>query len=148
ALKIDGLNLTHLLVLDDDAVVPPGALPALAEALERAHADLAYPLVVNERGRVGWLPGWLHRPLGLGDNFDESAEDFRSQFGTEPREVLWAQGICLLVKRESIERHGLHRDDFWLRGEVLEFSLRLTAHRRGIFVPPVVVQHLPPPESA
>ena len=41
----------------------------------------------------------------------------------------------------------MHRDDFWVRGEDLEFSLRLTAHGRGILVPTVVVQHLPSPEN-
>src|ERR1700730_3909416 len=35
ALQMRGAGLTHLLILDDDAVLPPGTLAALAEAMER-----------------------------------------------------------------------------------------------------------------
>ncbi len=59
-----------------------------------------------------------------------------------------AQGICLLATRAAVEAAGFHRDDFWVRGEDLDFSLRLTAQGRGIFVPEAVVQHLPPASSA
>ena len=148
ALQRKGAGLTHLLILDDDAVLPPETLAALADAMERERADLAYPLVTDQGGRVGWLPG-LTPPLpGVSDAFDGTPEEFRSRFGDGPRDFLWAQGICLLVARAAVERLGPHRDDFWVRGEDLEFSLRLTARGRGILVPTVVVQHLPPPENS
>jgi GT2 family glycosyltransferase len=147
ALQLKNLNLTHLLILDDDAVLPPDALSVLAEAMERERADLAYPLVADERGRIGWLPGLLARTPGSPDTFDGTPEEFRSQFGAEPRAFTWAQGICLLVARGAVERLGPHRADFWVRGEDLEFSLRFTAQGRGILVPAVAVQHLPPPEN-
>jgi GT2 family glycosyltransferase len=147
ALRTKGDGLTHLLILDDDGVLPPEAVTALAEAMERERADLAYPLVTDGRGRVGWLPG-LSPPLpGVSEAFDGSPEEFRTRFGAGPRPFIWAQGICLLVARAAVERLGSHRDDFWVRGEDLEFSLRLTAQGRGILVPTVVVQHLPPPEN-
>ena len=79
---------------------------------------------------------------------DLAPEQFRLRFGAEPRDLVWAQGICLLVARRAVEAHGWHRDDFWVRGEDLEFSLRLTARARGVFVPAAVVEHLPPPETA
>lgn len=147
ALQMTEANLTHVLILDDDAVLPPDAIVTLANAMEQAHADLAYPLVTDERGRIGWLPGLLQRVPELGDSFDGTPEEFRARFGTEPRDFIWAQGICLLVPRAALERHGTHRDDFWVRGEDLEFSLRFTAQGRGILVPSVAVQHLPPPEN-
>ncbi len=147
ALRREGESFTHLLILDDDAVLPPGTLAALADAMGRSQADLAYPLVTDERGHVGWLPGLSPRMPGVREAFDGTPEEFRARFGGEPRDFTWAQGICLLVAREVLERRGPHRDDFWVRGEDLEFSLRLTAHGRGILVPTVAVQHLPPPEK-
>jgi GT2 family glycosyltransferase len=147
ALQMKGARLTHLLILDDDAVLLPGTLAALAEAMERERADLAYPLVADERGRIGWLPGLAQRIPEARDAFDGTPEDFRTRFGGGPRDFLWAQGICLLVALGAVERLGPHRDDFWVRGEDLEFSLRLTARGRGILVPTVAVQHLPPPEN-
>jgi len=94
--------------------------------MDREQADLAYPLVTDERGRVGWLPGLTPRLPGVSDTFDGTPEEFRTRFGDEARDFTWAQGICLLVVRDAIERRGPHRDDFWVRGEDLEFSLRLT----------------------
>ncbi|MEI9897533.1 MAG: glycosyltransferase family 2 protein [Chthoniobacter sp.] len=148
ALQLSGVNLTHLLILDDDAVLPPGTLAALAQAMEEAHADLAYPLVIDGHGRVGWLPGVSRRASGMCRLGAVTPEEFRARFGSEPRDFHWAQGICLLVARRAVEQRGPHRDDFWVRGEDLEFSLRLTAHGRGILVPAVTVQHLPPPENS
>jgi GT2 family glycosyltransferase len=148
AIELAGPGLTHLLILDDDAVLPPGALAALAEALEKEFATLAYPLVTGPAGRVGWLPGFAERSRELRDDFDGTPDDFRARFGDRPRDIIWAQGICLLVDFEAIKKWGLHRDDFWVRGEDLEFSLRLTAHGRGVLVPGVVVAHWPPPETA
>lgn len=148
ALQLTTEKLTHVVILDDDAVLPPGALAALAQAMEQEHADLAYPLVMDERGHVGWLPGLRDRTRDLRKIGDITPEEFLARFGSEPRDFYWAQGICLLVARGAVDQWGPHRDDFWVRGEDLEFSLRLTAHGRGIFVPSVIVQHLPPPESS
>jgi GT2 family glycosyltransferase len=147
ALKSKVPEFTHILILDDDAVVPANVLPELLAAMEQHHADVAYPLVTDAHGRVGWLPGVAGKTPGLNDRFQGTPEEFRERFGSEPRDFVWAQGICLLVSRGAFEQSGPHRDDFWVRGEDLEFSLRLTAERRGILVPTAVVQHLPPSEA-
>jgi hypothetical protein len=38
----------------------------------------------------------------------------------------------------------LPRTDFWLTGEDIEFSLRLTTQFNGVFVPTASCRHLPP----
>lgn len=144
AFKRFGDRLTHLLVLDDDAVVPPDALAGLADAMERERAAVAYPLVIAPDGSVGWLPGLADRRLHALHHTPMRPEEYRNRLGAPVADFVWAQGICLLITREAIEACGFHRDDFWVRGEDLEFSLRLTARFRGIFVPTVEVQHLPP----
>jgi GT2 family glycosyltransferase len=50
----------------------------------------------------------------------------------------------LLVTRRAIEELGYHRTDYWVRGEDLEFSLRITHRFRGLYVPRARVAHLPP----
>lgn len=144
ALRISGKKFTHFVILDDDAVVARDTLAGLATAMETEGADLACPLVVDDRGVVRWLPG-LPRTMRLSDGI--TPEQFRAKFGDQPSPLEWSQGICLLVSRRAIETCGVHRDDFWVRGEDLEFSLRLTAKFRGVFVPGIVVQHLPPPAN-
>jgi GT2 family glycosyltransferase len=155
AWKLAGDTLTHLLVLDDDAVLSPETLPGLAAALEREQASAAYPLVLAPDGRTGWLPGLENRAAHrLGKTPLEAAE-YRARLAALAPQApawhppfVWAQGICLLVARAAIERTGFHRDDFWVRGEDLDFSLRLTARGRGIFVPEVTVQHRPPASAS
>lgn len=147
ALQMKGPGFTHLLILDDDAVLPPEAIEVLASTMAREQADLAYALITGEKGHVGWLPGLRDRTSGLRDAFDGTPEEFHTRFGPGARDFVWAQGICLLVAREALERLGPHRDDFWVRGEDLEFSLRFTARGRGILVPGVAAQHLPPAEE-
>jgi len=44
-----------------------------------------------------------------------------------------------------IDRAGLHRDDFWLLGEDLEYSMRVAAIGRAAFTTKISVPHLPPP---
>jgi len=144
AQELAGEGGTHFVILDDDAVVAPDTLTVLAAAMDSARAVLAYPLVVDTRGRVGWLPGVIGEGRAMERGGDLTPEQFRQRFGSQARDFTWAQGICLLVDWSAVEKLGWHRDDFWVRGEDLEFSLRLTAGARGIFVPSAVVEHLPP----
>jgi GT2 family glycosyltransferase len=144
AWKIGGDPLTHLLVLDDDAVLAPDTVPALAAALEREKAVAAYPLVTGPDARTGWLPGLRDRTRHRLGKAPLGVSEYRARLGAEIADFEWAQGICLFATRAAVEVAGFHRADFWVRGEDLDFSLRLTAHGRGIFVPSVIVQHLPP----
>jgi hypothetical protein len=50
----------------------------------------------------------------------------------------------VLVKREALLAAGFHRGDFWIRGEDLDFSLRVTTAAGGVFVPGARLAHLPP----
>jgi GT2 family glycosyltransferase len=145
AQELVGAVCTHLLILDDDTVLAPDTLHVLAKAMNDTGAELACPMVVNAHGRVGWLPGVVGQGREMERAGNLTPEEFRRRFGNAPRDFVWAQGICLLVSRSTVERHGWHDDEFWVRGEDLEFSLRLTSTNRGIFVPATVVQHLPPP---
>ncbi len=139
-----GPAFTHLWILDDDAVVELEALEILVAAMERAGAGVAHPLVVDSAGRVGWSPGLLDRRKQRALRDPLTPAQYAARCGLEPVPFSWSQGIALLVTRPALEAVGFHRDDYWVRGEDLEFSLRLTARFPGIYVPAARVRHLPP----
>jgi GT2 family glycosyltransferase len=139
--------LTHLLVLDDDAELEPDTVPRLMDVMDRERACIVYPLVTGADGRVGWTPGLRDRHQHRLGNTSLGVTEYRNRLGSSVAECDWAQGICLLARREAIDVAGLHRADFWVRGEDLDFSLRLTAQGRGVFAPEIVVKHLPPNAS-
>jgi rhamnopyranosyl-N-acetylglucosaminyl-diphospho-decaprenol beta-1,3/1,4-galactofuranosyltransferase len=148
AFVLFGGRLTHLWVLDDDAVVDPGALAILLDEMQREEADAAYPMVIGRDGRAGWTPGLVDREKRRFLEGNARPADYAAKWGDAPVPFTWAQGVALLVTRGAVEAAGFHRGDFWVRGEDLDFSLRLTARGRGIFVPRAVVEHLPPETTA
>ena len=148
ATELFGDRLTHLWILDDDVVVPPTILAALTEAMADEEADVAYPMVTDSDGALGWFPGLLDPAKFAFIKHCKTPEEFVARFGAAPVGFDWAQGISLLVSRRAFLELGPHRTDYWVRGEDLEFSLRITHRYRGVFVPGVCVQHLPPPVAA
>jgi GT2 family glycosyltransferase len=144
ALDVFGSHATHIWILDDDAVVSPDALDALTGEMKRAGADAACPMVLDERGRVAWFPGLLDAQKFRVIRGAPMPEEFARTCGDAPIPFSWCTGISLLVSRRAIDEIGFHRDDFWVRGEDLEFSLRVTARFKGIYVPKANVRHLPP----
>lgn len=148
ALELYAEQLTHLWILDDDVVVPPNILEALTAAMAGAGADAAYPMVTDANGRLGWFPGLLEPTKFNCIRECKAPDQFLAQCGSDPVGFDWAQGIALLVSRRAFLELGPHRTDYWVRGEDLEFSLRITHRYRGVFVPGISVAHLPPPVPA
>ena len=141
-------RLTHLWLLDDDTQAAPDALARLLEAMDQEGAALACPMIVDSDGNIGWFPGLLDSAAFDAVRELRTPEEFIARSGSQPFRFSWATGVSLLVTREAVETRGPHRDDFWIRGEDLDFSLRITARYPGIFVPEARVIHLPRPASA
>jgi len=137
-------SFTHLWILDDDAVVEPETLDTLLAALEAQHAGVVHPLVVDGAGQIGWVPGLFDKQKFGIAHAACPPEKYLAECGPDPVPFSWSQGIALLVTRAALDRVGLHRADYLVRGEDLEFSLRITARFPGLFVPQARVQHLPP----
>lgn len=135
-------DLTHIWVLDDDVVVEPGTLESLLAAM--GDAGSACPQAADARGGLNWFPGIINRA-----KFDilrraATPAEYLEKCGPQPEPFTWATGVALLVSRGTLENAGLHRSDFWIRGEDLDFSLRCTGAARGVYVPTARIAHLPP----
>ena len=137
----------YVFLLNDDAVVEPSTLGALAQAAEAQPAAgmwgaKIYALedrrVVISGGGVlqgGWRP--MHRSQGARDDSAPggSAED-------RPIAVDFLSGAALLASRKAIEAVGLLDEDFYLYFEDVEWCYR--ARQRGfsvLAVPQAVVYH-------
>ncbi len=145
AIEEYGDRLTHVWILDDDAVVEPETLARLLAAGEAAGADVIYPMVVDGAGRIGWFPGLLRAEPWRAIRQVDTPAEYLQRCGSRPVAFSWSPGVCLLVTARALRSVGPPRGDYWVRGEDLEFSLRLTARFPSAFVPSVVVQHLQAP---
>ncbi len=139
--------VTHVWILDDDAVACPGALDALLAALGPS-TDAAVPLVTDADEKIRWFPGPLAQPAWDLVRGGVSPEKFRAVAGVMPRGWAWAPWPSLLVTRRAVEAVGLPRDDFWFQGEDLEWTLRITARFAGVLAPAAECRHLPPSAEA
>ena len=145
AIEKYGERLTHVWILDDDAVVEPETLARLLAAGDAVHADVIYPMVVDGTGRIGWFPGLLRTEPWRAIRQVETPAEYLARCGPALVPFSWSPGVCLLVSARALVAVGPPRGDYWVRGEDLEFSLRLTARFPSAFVPSVVVQHLQAP---
>jgi len=144
AFETFGSQLTHLWILDDDAVVPPGAPQALADAMRKEEADAVCPMVADARGSIGWFPGLLDRKKFRAIRDLKTPAEFIAECGSAAIPFSWSTGVSLLVSKQALMQLGFHRPDYWMRGEDLEFSLRITNQRKGLFIPTVTIEHIPP----
>lgn len=144
AAALAGKEETHYLILDDDAILTPGAVGRLADAMRTSGAVVACPLIVDGDDRVGWFPGLQEAPAWAAIRQARTRAEYLAAAGDQPVPFSWSTFVCLLVSAAAVRARGLPREDFWVRGEDLEYSLRLTAGQRGVFVPTALARHLPP----
>jgi GT2 family glycosyltransferase len=142
-----------ILLLNNDTIVPPGAIDALVARLRRdPRIGVAGPRLVDGDGRpelsfgkmiapdVEWRRKWLMRAI------ERDAGDARVWLRNETsREhvVDWVSGACLLVRRRDAEAAGLLDERFFLYTEDVDFcaSIRKLG-RKVLFTPVATITHL------
>ena len=144
---LEKLTFSHLLVMDDDTVVYPDALELLYEAMRKHCAEMAVPAILTEKEELWWSPGVKDRARFALLHRKTPYTAFVERFGLEAVPVTWCTGIAMMVSRKALLQCGLHRDIFWIRGEDLDFSLRVSQRFPSLFVPGARVKHLPPKSS-
>ena len=144
ARALENPAVTHVLILDDDVVPPPETLRILLAALETSGAAAVAPLLFDENERLWAFPEPREIPLRVAVRRVHTAAECRAIFSHEPHRFCWATGACLLYTRSAFEQAGYFREDFWMLGEDLEYSMRVASTLGGVFTAAVTVPHQPP----
>lgn len=139
-----GDRLSHFFILDDDAVLPENTLAVLLAELSKTEFALAAPLLTAPEGTLFGFPDQVKCPPRRINQSFKMPQDVQNYYGNQPVSIRWCVGTCFLVKASAVGKLGFHRDDFWMCGEDIEFSLRVCQAMGGILVPSVVVRHLYP----
>lgn len=139
----EGWPQDHVLLLNNDTVVPGGSLERLGAAVAaEPRAWAATPRIVYaddpsrawyDGGKVGAWSGWVRH---------EGIRKLTGTLPTEARFVEYGTGCALLVTRAALARCGLLDTDYHLYGEDAEYCLRLRARGGEVLhVPRSVILH-------
>jgi N-acetylglucosaminyl-diphospho-decaprenol L-rhamnosyltransferase len=142
-----------ILLLNNDTVVPAGAIDSLVHALlADPEAAVAGPRLVDSHGRAELSFGPMISPLGelrqkltlaLHER-DVAAVSSRVERETRRQQYVdWVSGACLLVRRTDAEAVGLLDERFFLYTEDVDFCAAVRARgRRVLFTPAAEIVHL------
>jgi GT2 family glycosyltransferase len=141
-----------VLLLNNDTIVPPGALDTLVERLEATGAVAAGPALVDGEGRPEVSFGPMLSPSGelvqairvrLASSDAGWARRRTARLLAEERTVDWATGGCLLVRRDALLAAGLFDERYFLYEEDVDLCAALRAQGgRILFTPRARVVHL------
>ena len=140
-------SLTHLLIVDDDAILSPSDLATLLSSMKKNSAGSIAPFLVDSEGKLQEAPepaSWsLARAFrAVGQNLSAARALAPSGYP-----MAWCIGPCLLIDRSTWLRAGAPRSDMIAYGDDVEFSLRLSASAPAWAEPSVAVIHAPPKSS-
>lgn len=140
-------SLTHLLIVDDDAILSPSDLATLLSSMKKQSAGSIAPFLVDSEGKLQEAPepaSWsLARAFrAVGQNLSAARALAPSGYP-----MAWCIGPCLLIDRSTWLRAGAPRSDMIAYGDDVEFSLRLSATAPAWAEPSVAVIHAPPKSS-
>ena len=135
-------DVTSILLLNNDAVVCSGSLPALTRAIERPGAWAATPKIVyrsdpnliwSAGGHFNWYRGTA---CDRGTNAVDSGQFDEAEF------VEYSNTCCLLIKREVFEKVGMMDESYYMYMDDADFSARMQRAKKGIvYEPAAVVLH-------
>ena len=139
-----------VLLLNNDTIVPPGAIDRLVSRLAaHAGAAVAGPRLVNTAGVVELSFGAMISPfaelrqklrMGL---HDRGIAKWVERAASRERYVDWVSGACLLVRRDAAERAGLLDERYFLYTEDVDFCAAIRAHGfRVLSTPAAEIVHL------
>lgn len=134
--------ITHLWIVDDDVQLLPGCADQLLKAMQSAKADVAVPLMAEHDGNIISFPGPLAGRAWREIRRRLTPDEFVSICGDAPLEFVWSPGPCLLVTRRAAMDVGLPRTEYWLMGEDLEYTCRLSSQYRSVLAPAARAMHL------
>lgn len=131
-----GVDSEFYLVLNNDTTHDPDWIAPMVEQMESDPAIAAVqpkimsaqnPEVFDYAGGVGGLLDVLAFPYALGRIFTTTEKD--DGYYDEPRDIFWASGTALLIRREALNAVGLFDEDFFAHMEEIDLCWRF--HNAG-----------------
>ena len=144
---------TLILLLNNDTIVPAGAIDALVAAL-LAHPDAAVagPRLLDEAGRSELSFGPMISPFNelrqkwkmtLHGRGVKAMSTWIERTAKREQYVDWVSGACLLVHRADAERVGLLDERYFLYTEDVDFCAAIRARGRLVlYTPAARIVHL------
>lgn len=136
-------NADYVLLLNNDALIAPDALSkmvAVAENDEKIGIVTPKILYHPERDRL-WAAGTKYHEWCLTTRLTGYRQTDFGQYDAE-RDLVWATGCAMLIKREVLLKIGLLTDEMFAVGEDLDYGLRARKHGYRIrYAPSAVVWH-------
>ena len=140
-------DLTHLLVVDDDAILSPNSLETLLQSMERHQAGTVAPFLIGTQEKLQEVPEPVLWSLARAmRKVDQNLAKARA-LAPSGYPMAWCIGPCLLIRKDAWLRAGPPRSDMLAYGDDVEFSLRLSAAAPAWAEPSVTVIHAPPKPS-
>jgi len=142
-----------VLLLNNDTVVPPGAIDRLVARLDAdSSAAIAGPRLVDDRGVAELSFGPMISPLGelrqkvvvgLHARGVGPVSAWVNRATRREHYVDWVSGACLLVRRAVAEQVGLLDERFFLYTEDVDFCASVRAAGwKVLFTPAAEIVHL------
>jgi GT2 family glycosyltransferase len=142
-----------ILLLNNDTIVPPGAIDRLVDRLMTdTTIGVAGPRLVDADGRAELSFGRMISPFNearqkmIGRLYDARVGPLVRRVERETRReqfVDWVSGACLLARRSAAESAGLLDERFFLYTEDVDFCHAVRAHGyRVLFTPSAEIVHL------
>jgi GT2 family glycosyltransferase len=152
----DGIRATRgelILLLNNDTIVPPGAVDALVtRLLADPAAAIAGPRLVDASGNAELSFGRMISPatelrqkivMGLQARQVGAVTRWVERATRRERYVDWVSGAALLVRRSDAEAAGLLDERFFLYTEDVDFCAAVRSRgRRVLFTPAAEFVHL------
>jgi hypothetical protein len=144
------INADLLVLLNSDVEVTPSWLDPIASAFaEDPHLAAAQPKILSHQNRAlfdyaGAAGGFLDRlgyPYCRGRIFSTIEAD-RGQYD-DTRDVFWASGACLFIRKSVFEQAGGFDEDFFAHMEEIDLCWRIRRMNLKIrCIPASVVYHV------
>lgn len=146
---INKTNSDYVVFLNNDTEVDKNWLKELIIFAEKNKVASCQPKILNLNNKsnfdhAGASGGFIDKYGYLfcrGRIFSKTEKD-NGQYN-KPRQIFWASGACMLVKRKTLEKTGIFDEDFFLYGEELDLCWRINNSGEKIFiVPSAKISHL------
>ncbi len=131
----------YVLFLNNDTVVEPGFLNYLVEALKDKKIAVVQPKIIFADSKKLQSAGTFFTDTGFLYHYGYDKDPTDEKYN-KPSEIFSANGSCMLVKREVIEKVGLFDEDFFLYFEETDFCWRVWLAGYFIkYIPESVIYH-------